>query len=371
MKTNRWIQVLSLLCVAATFVLIFIGGMVTSKGAGMAVPDWPLSFGSLNPEGWWHMEPVRLEHGHRLFASLVGFLTAILAACVWRSVWALPAAAVVSFLSVKIGAFCGLEKITLMHLAIWPPALAFVIVLLLSAKKARIASNASNALSRWLSVVAFVGVCLQATLGGLRVTEVSLFLAGVHGCVGQAFLCILIALSISLSRWWNEADLRFRGEGLAVMRRIAWVFVISLFLQLILGAAVRHSGSGLAIQDFPLSKGQWVPDLKYFSEKIHYAHRVGALVVTLVATTLVGLVMWRGRRDRVLSLQAQLLVALIAFQIALGAHIIWLMRPPLTTTLHVLNGAFILGLSVAMAMRLSRYQKLEVSSSRPLVGVPA
>lgn len=367
MKTNRWIHGLSLLCVLATFVLIFIGGMVTSKGAGMAVPDWPLSFGSLNPEGWWHTEPVRLEHGHRLFASIVGFLTAILAACVWRSVWSLPAAAVVSFAAVKIGAFCGLEKLTLMHLAIWPPALAFVVVLLLSGKKAK---AASNGLSRWLAIIAFVAVCVQATLGGLRVTEISLLLAGIHGCLGQAFLCVLIALSISLSRWWNQQELRFRGEGLVAMRRVAWIFVASLFLQLILGATVRHSGSGLAIQDFPLSKGRWVPELNYFAETIHYAHRVGALVVSLIAVVLVGFIILRGRRDWTLSLQAQLLVALIAFQIALGAHIIWLMRPPVTTTLHVLNGAFILGLSVAMAMRLSRYQQVEVSAAQPMAGVP-
>ena len=75
--------------VAATFVLIFIGGLVTSHNAGMAVPDWPLSFGSLNPEGWWGDLPVRLEHGHRLFGAGLGLLTTILCAWVWRNGWPL------------------------------------------------------------------------------------------------------------------------------------------------------------------------------------------------------------------------------------------------------------------------------------------
>src|SRR5947209_3661937 len=70
--------------VLAVFGLIFVGGLVTSWQAGMAVPDWPLSFGSINPTGWWHDFPVRLEHGHRLIASLVGLLTMLLCAWVWR-----------------------------------------------------------------------------------------------------------------------------------------------------------------------------------------------------------------------------------------------------------------------------------------------
>src|SRR5438132_1757080 len=71
--------------VAATFCLIFIGGLVTSYGAGLAVPDWPLSFGQVNPAGWWRIENVRLEHGHRLFAEFVGLLTTILAIRIWKN----------------------------------------------------------------------------------------------------------------------------------------------------------------------------------------------------------------------------------------------------------------------------------------------
>src|SRR5438067_930492 len=74
----------SKLAVAATFCLIFIGGMVTSNNAGLAVPDWPLSFGTINPDGWWKIRNILYEHGHRLFAQFVGLLTTILAIRIWK-----------------------------------------------------------------------------------------------------------------------------------------------------------------------------------------------------------------------------------------------------------------------------------------------
>ena len=79
-----WLAIYAKLVVLAVFALIFAGGLVTSWGAGMAAPDWPVTFGSLNPAGWWDNFPLRLEHGHRLIATYVGFLTAFLAAAVWR-----------------------------------------------------------------------------------------------------------------------------------------------------------------------------------------------------------------------------------------------------------------------------------------------
>ena len=57
--------------VVATFVLIIAGGLVTSRDAGLAVPDWPLSFGTLSPPNWWQIDNVRTEHGHRLIAGSV------------------------------------------------------------------------------------------------------------------------------------------------------------------------------------------------------------------------------------------------------------------------------------------------------------
>src|SRR5579862_7371341 len=123
-KSNSWPYHFARLVVLATLCLIFLGGMVTTKRAGLAVPDWPLSFGSLNPHGWWMMTDaqgehlVRLEHVHRLFAELVGLLTIALAVGVWRT--------------------------------------------------------DERSWVKWLSLGAVLGVILQGVLGGLRVIKLSI-----------------------------------------------------------------------------------------------------------------------------------------------------------------------------------------------------
>ena len=70
----------ALLTAAVTFVLIFVGGLVTTTGSGLAVPDWPLSFGQVFPP---MVGGVLYEHGHRLTAALVGVLTTVLAIWIW------------------------------------------------------------------------------------------------------------------------------------------------------------------------------------------------------------------------------------------------------------------------------------------------
>ena len=89
---NKALYRYSQLTVLAAFALILIGSLVTTNGAGMAFADWPLSAGSLNPEGWWSHLFQRLEHGHRLFAELTGLLIGILCAWVWGNRWAIPVA---------------------------------------------------------------------------------------------------------------------------------------------------------------------------------------------------------------------------------------------------------------------------------------
>src|SRR5689334_101945 len=120
--------------VAATFVLIVAGGNVTSKGAGMAVPDWPTSFGSFNPSGWTSnmhglIPGVRDEHFHRLLGATVGVL--VIALTVWVCV------------------------------------------------------RDSRRPVRYLVLAALAMVCIQGVMGGKRVTENSLTLAVIHGCFAQ------------------------------------------------------------------------------------------------------------------------------------------------------------------------------------------
>ncbi len=272
--------------------------MVTSKGAGLAVPDWPLSYGTLNPPGWTHIENVRLEHGHRLFAESVGLLVIVLAILVWK--------------------------------------------------------YDSRAWVRWLGVAAFAGVCFQGVLGGLRVTHLSEGLAMAHACMAQVFLCTTLTLAVALSPGWIAGDWDYFGRKLPAIRAFSWALVGIVYCQLILGAVMRHMNAGLAIPDFPLAFGKLIPPLDTPQIQIHFAHRVGALVVTCAVAGLVASILLHARKDWRLVRPALLLTFLLILQIALGAHVIWLAKAPLPTTLHVLNGALILCTALLLALRASR-----------------
>jgi len=304
--------------VAVTFALLFIGGLVTSYHAGMAVPDWPLSFGSLNPEGWWGNFPVRLEHGHRLFATGVGLLIMIL--CAWI-----------------------------------------------------FASRSTSRAVRWLVVLAFVGVVLQGTFGGLRVTletagnlGAAMTLRIVHGCTAQIELCLLAVIATLLSRDWIESSWKIPGQSLASVRRLAWIVVAALFCQLVLGATMRHLGAGLAIPTFPEANadGGWMPTVHNKFVDINFSHtRLGAIVVTLLILALVALVLRRARGEARLTSPATGLLGLVLVQLSLGIAVIIHVKPVTLTTIHVINGAAILALSVLLAVRASRFAKESAPST--------
>lgn len=170
--------------VLATFVLIVAGGLVTSRDAGLAVPDWPLSFGTLNPPNWWRIDNVRTEHGHRLIAGSVALLTLALAWVVNRS--------------------------------------------------------STTAAVRRLTGFAAGLILFQALLGGLRVLHLSLDLAMVHALTAQLFLCVVVGVATLASPNWPDASAE--PCTLADVRRAAWVFGLIL-AQLVLGILIRHYGS--------------------------------------------------------------------------------------------------------------------------------
>ena len=348
--------------VAATFVLIFIGGLVTSHNAGMAVPDWPLSFGTLNPEGWWGDLPVRLEHGHRLFAAGLGLLTTILCAWVWRNGWPLLIALVAAAGLTPVAKLAVLPAAVIMHVGIWSFAGVFAIALLWMAGSR---APATSRAVRWVVFAAFLGVCLQATFGGLRVTletahnlRAALILRIVHGCVAQAELCLLVAVAALLSRSWIKGAWKLPGVRLSAVRFLAWLTVLAIYGQLILGATLRHLGAGLAIPTFPEADphGGFLPDEHNLFVDLHFSHsRVGALGLTLLILTLVGVVLRRARGERRLTGPATGLLGLLFVQLSLGMAVILHLKPITLTTFHVVNGAAVLALSLLLALRASRF----------------
>lgn len=172
---------------ACTFLLLIAGALVTSNDAGLAVPDWPLSYGSLLPP---MVGGIFWEHGHRLVATLVGILTIILA--VWIS---------------------------------WSDPRPWV---------------------RKLGWAALGVVMAQGILGGITVKfflppPVSL----AHACLAQLFLCMTVTLALVTSRWWLGDVKTTRYSGHPRLQMLSLASVVVIFLQLLLGAAVRHRLVGI------------------------------------------------------------------------------------------------------------------------------
>lgn len=174
-----------------TWPLLFLGGLVTTYRVGMAVPDWPTTFGAnmfvynFMNSSW----GVKIEHVHRLYASGVGL------ACIVLAVWFLAA-----------------ER------------------------------------RRWLKVLgvaALVAVIAQGVLGGTRVTQNSQELAALHGCVAQAFFGLMVVLCVVTGRRWIEAGPQRPDPG--KIRSRALVTAGMFYAQVVLGALVRHFGSHMAV----------------------------------------------------------------------------------------------------------------------------
>ncbi len=178
----------AILTAVATFPLLMLGGIVTSLEVGLAVPDWPTTFGYqmfLYPIGkMLESTGVFWEHSHRLMGSIVGLLTVGLALWIWR--------------------------------------------------------QESRRWVRWLGFAALVGVCIQGVLGGLRVTLIERVLAVVHGSFAQAFFCLVVVIAVVTAPGWRQAPPAEPRSATRRVRRLALVTTGALYGQLILGALVRH-----------------------------------------------------------------------------------------------------------------------------------
>jgi cytochrome c oxidase assembly protein subunit 15 len=301
-----WRHRLSVLLVACTLALIFVGGLVTSTGSGLSVPDWPLSYGMVMPP---MVGGVFYEHGHRMVASGVGFLTLVLAA--WT---------------------------------------------------ARVEPRASVRRLAWAALFAVIA---QGVLGGLTVifllpTPISV----THACLAQAFFCITIALAYVTSREWLTSPAT--RDDVAGVRGAAMAATAAVFAQLVLGAIMRHIGAGLAIPDFPRMYGRWIPPAEVLEQApvaVHLAHRAGALVVLVFVLRLA----LRAARDgdRRFARPPQVALGLVFVQIGLGALIVLTGKAVLPTTAHVATGAAILGLCWFTTLRTRRH--LRAAAAAPAV----
>lgn len=299
MAVNRGLHRFSVLTAGATLGLIFAGGLVTSTGSGLAVPDWPLSYGQLMPP---MVGGVAFEHGHRMAAATVGLLMLVLAVWIFRR-----------------------EK------------------------------------RRWvglLAALALLAVVLQGALGGLTVLLLLPPAVSVaHACLAQAFFCLTVTLAVVTGPAWMQGDAgSWRAPSPGLLRMVI-ALPAAVYIQLILGAVMRHTHAGLAIPDFPLSYGRIVPPLTTFPVIIHFAHRAWALVVAVSAIGCAARVLLEMRQtsgERLLVRPALTAAGLVLAQILLGGAVIWTTRAVLPTTLHVATGAAILASALILALRCHR-----------------
>lgn len=205
---------------------------------------------------------------------------------------------------------------------------------------------------RWTATAALLAVVLQAVLGGITVLyRLPPAVSVAHACLAQIFFCLTVSLSLMTSKWWGASNpQRLSDPGFFDLHAHAVLLVGLFFLQLVLGATMRHLGAGLAIPDFPLSFGALVPAFESVGIAIHFFHRVGAVVVATMSLWLATRIYVHHFESSALVGIVGILVTLIAVQLVLGAVSIWAARPVWITSLHLVVGASCFASAVSLAL---------------------
>ena len=248
---NLWPHRLAWALACAAIAMIWVGGLVTTYRAGMSVPDWPTTYGY-----WFYPLPrwltafwdLFLEHGHRTLGQVVGILAIATTLAVWR----------------------------------WD----------------------RRRWMRGLALAALALVCIQGTLGGLRVIEDSLFFAKVHACHAPLCFALCGALVTLTSPAWQRREKPQRHTAARWLKRLAWFLTVALYLEIILGAQLRHQPPD--------------PDPGWFRLWV-WLKLIGAGLMALAMVWLL-LIVWRRASDQPkIARRAELLAGLFLVQVILGA----------------------------------------------------
>src|ERR1051325_7351471 len=299
---NRGLHRFALVVAGATFFLIIAGALVTSHDAGLATADWPLTEGRFLPKvealgirsGVNMVGNLFWEHGHRMVATTVGLLT-----------------------------------------------IGLVIFLALKEKR------------RWvkrLGWLALGGVIAQGLLGGLTVKlMLPLVVSSAHATLAQLFFCTTVSLAVFTSRSWIEARSLEEEKGVLPLRYLCTAALVTIFLQLILGATLRHSAT-------------WD---QYLPVELVLAHVGGAIAVTLALGSAALTTLRRHRGEKFLTRPAIIALSLLVVQLFLGVTT-YLVRqaspndpqplnPMISVTVaHVACGALVFVSTIVLTLRTYR-----------------
>lgn len=288
------------------FLLLIAGGLVTSNNAGLSVPDWPTTFGSI------YRMPrmvggVKFEHGHRMVAEAVGLLTIIAAVWTWI-----------------------VDKRRWM---------------------------------RGLTIGAVLGVIFQGVLGGLTVLNfLPPAISAAHGVVGQTMFCVLASIAVFTSRsWLEEPSVKIGRKDANPLIRHSWMLVGFIYLQLILGAAFRHVWTKWG----PMGSNHW--PVEKIEHTFLYPHILNALFVAGLVLYVSLRAITKHRDIPHLRRPALWMLILLVVQLVLGtgAYIVRVVQgvnavqPTLglvsVTVTHLGVGALILALAVIITIQSYRH----------------
>ena len=316
-SSDIWLRRFSKLTVFSTLFLIFAGALVKSHEVGLSVPDWPTTYGKqmfafpLSDM----VGGIFYEHGHRIIATIVGFFTMI------QAIW-----------------------LGFSHHPDWLKKLGFS---------------------------ALAMVVIQGLFGGITVL---LFLPPlvsiIHGILAQTFFIMTIIIAYSMSQ---ERENRVDNGMVQAIRKGALLMGGLVYIQLILGALMRHTGSGLAIPDFPTMGGMWIPtfssemmaninyilfdlDLDSVSKGqviIHFIHRLGAVIVTGTIGYFYakyGEIIKASQRSKAVFIS---IIVIVIIQFSLGVLTVLSVRSPYIASFHVVTGAALLGLCTLLLLKVN------------------
>ena len=284
----RGLNRFAILVACATFFLIIAGALVTSNDAGLATSDWPLSNGQVFPR---MVGNLFWEHGHRMVATTVGLLT-----------------------------------------------IGLMVYTLVKEKRNWV---------RKLSIVALAGVIAQGLLGGLTVKlMLPLAVSAAHATLAQLFFCTTVSLAVFTSKSWIEANPIGEEKDNVPVRYLCTAAFVTIFLQLILGATLRHSAT-------------WD---KQLPTELILAHIGGAFVVTLILGSAGITVLRRHKGNAFLTRPATIALILLVVQLCLGlaAYLVRTASPndpqPLNpmisvTVAHVACGALVFATTIVLTLR--------------------
>ena len=317
MTPSRSVRVGTRVVAVSVFLLLVAGALVTSTGSGLAVPDWPLSYGKLMPP---MVGGILYEHGHRMIAATVATMVG---------------------LQILLLGFGRTDRTTFL-----------------------------------LGLAAFGAILGQAVLGGLTV----LFLlppavSSAHAGLAQVVFALTATIALRTSLFWGRfTEEASRAEDDAALlekaaRLAPWAAGAS-YVQILLGAIVRHTGAGLAIPDWPLSFGKVLPSGAEWTAPgvlAQFAHRTFAwVVVALVVAAALAL----RRLGGVPGLRglSTLWLVLLAAQVALGAASVWTAKAVPVTAAHLAVGGLLWIAGVLASVLLARRKALSTAPAPAAAG---